>query len=139
MPMIVPESIRVEAFLVDTENEIDIVVPERKGAPTEGQPERIPVGPVFELNASTIRSWQSISGDRLPAASLRLPTPPNQHYRPFLFTSITTHGEHVLRTHDSSLTGIREIADIVEIADGREVQFYYQLGSDPRLVAVAPN
>jgi len=134
--VIIPESVKVDAFLVDTENEIDVVVPESGGAHTTGQPDRIPVGPVFELNASTIKSWASLSCDRLPAAAIQLPPPPNPHYRPFLFTTIATHGEHVLRTHDSSLTGIREITDIGDISKGRTVEFHYRLGADPRLVPV---
>ena len=135
--VIVPESVRVEAFLVDTSKEPDIVVPESEGPPTKWQPDRIPVGPVFELNASTIRSWASLSDDRLPAAAIRIPPPPESCYRPFLFTTIATHGKHVLRTHDSSLTGIREITDIENHSAGRSLQFHYRLGADPCLVAEA--
>ncbi len=134
--VIVPASVRVEAFLVDTEKEIDVVVPDSGGAPVAGQPDRVLVGPVFELNASTIRSWASLSGDRLPAAAIHIPPPPNPHYRPFLFTTVATHGEHVLRTHDSSVTGIREVTGIGDISSGRSVQFHYRLGTAPRLVPV---
>jgi hypothetical protein len=90
---------------------------------------------VFELNASTIRSWASLCGDRLPAAAIRIPSPPAPSYRPFLFTTITTYGEHVLRTHDSGLTAIREIRGIDDISAGRFVRFHYRLGTDPCLVA----
>jgi hypothetical protein len=135
--VIVPEAVRVNAFLVDTSVEPAIIVPDSAGPLAKGQPDRIPVGPVFELNASTIRSWASLTEDRLPAAAIRIPPPPNPSYRPFLFTTITTHGDHVLRTHDSSLTGIREITGIENLAAGRTLQFHYRLGADPRLVADA--
>jgi len=135
--VIVPESVRVEAFLVDTSKEPDIVVPESEGPPTKWQPDRIPLGPVFELNASTIRSWGSLSDDRLPAAAIHIPPPPEPSYRPFLFTTIVTHGKHILRTHDSNLTAIREITDIDNLSAGRSLQFHYRLGAAPCLVAEA--
>jgi hypothetical protein len=135
--VIVPESVRVDAFLVDTSVEPDRVAPESESVPANGQPDRIPVGPVFELNASTIRSWESLSGDRLPAATIRLPSPPTPAYRPFLFTTITTRGEHVLRTHDCGLTGIREITGIDKLPGSGSLQFHYRLGAAPRLVAEA--
>ncbi|HJM65297.1 MAG: hypothetical protein CMN05_14950 [Roseibacillus sp.] len=135
--VIVPESVRVDAFLVDTSKEPDLIVPESEDPSAKWTPDRIPVGPVFELNAETIRSWASLSDDRLPAAVIRLPPPPEPSYRPFLFTAITTHGEHALRTHDCSLTGIREITDIDNLSAGRTVQFHYRLGAAPCLVAEA--
>tara|TARA_R110002096_G_scaffold55552_3_gene142425 strand:+ start:4000 stop:5034 length:1035 start_codon:yes stop_codon:yes gene_type:complete len=132
--IIVPESVRVDAFLVDTSEEPDRVVPESESSAKDSQPDRISLGPVFELNASTIRSWPAIVGDRLPAAAIRVPSPPKPSYRPFLYTTITTHGRHVLRTHDSNLTGIREIKGS-DFSSGRSLQFHYRLGKDPRLVA----
>ena len=50
--VIVPESVRVDAFLVDTSKEPDLIVPESENPSAKWQPDRIPVGPVFELNAS---------------------------------------------------------------------------------------
>ena len=133
--LIVPESIRIAASLVDTSIEPDHIVPDSSEGPAKGQPDRIPLGPVFELNAATLRSWSSLSGDRLPAAAIDIPSPPDPSYRPFLFTTITTHGEHTLRTHESSLTGIREITDIDDLSAGCSLQFHYRLGKAPSLVA----
>ncbi len=130
--VIVPESVRVDAFLVDTSEEPDRVVPEGEGTP---HPDRIPLGTVFELNAAMIRSWRSLSGDRLPAGAIRLPAAPEPSYRPFLFTTITTHGRHALRTHDCNLTGIREITNIENSAAERILQFHYRFGFNPGLVA----
>ncbi|MEM0969843.1 MAG: hypothetical protein AAGJ31_10865 [Verrucomicrobiota bacterium] len=132
---IVPESVRVDAFLVDTSQEFDLVVPESLDPSTKWQPDRITLGPVFALNASAIRSWESLSGDRLPAAAIHIPPPPESSYRPFLFTTIATHGEHELLTHDSSLTGIREITGIDDLSAGCSLQFHYRLGAEPCLVA----
>ncbi len=128
--IIVPEWVRVDAFLVDTSKEVDVIMPEQEGA----HPDRIPVGTVFELNAETIRSWVSLTGDHLPAAAIDIPPPPEPHYRPYLFTTITTYGKHVLQTHDCSLTGIREIPVNDAAIAGKTSQFHYQLGAAPGLV-----
>ncbi len=133
--IIVPESVRVDAFLVDTSKEIDVIVPEGEGPSSKSQPNRIPVGPVFELNTETIQSWTSLSGDRLPAAAIDIPAPPEPLYRPYLFTTITTHGKHLLRTHDCSLTGIREIPGSDDDSAERSLQFHYRLGTAPGLVS----
>jgi hypothetical protein len=133
--IIVPESVRVDAFLVDTSKEIDVIVPESQDPAGKSQPNRISVGPVFELNAATIQSWASLSGDRLPAATIYIPPAPEPLYRPYLFTTITTHGKHVLRTHDCSLTGIREIPGSDDISAGRSLPFHYHLGESPGLVS----
>jgi len=95
------------------------------------------LGPVFELSKAAIRSWAPNETHRLPAQSIRLPLIPEPSYRPFLFTTINTHGEHVLLTHDCNLTGIREIMEIDPVAAGDSYQFSYQLGQNPRLVAEA--
>jgi len=135
--VIVPESVQIDAFLVDTSKEPDHIVAESEDPSGKRQPDRIRVGAVFELNASTILSWASLPKDRLPAATIHFPPPPKPSYRPFLFTTITTHGGHVLRTHDCNLTGIREITAISNLSTEATVQFYYRLGAAPRLVAEA--
>ncbi len=135
--VIVPESVRIDAFLVDTSKEPDRIVPESQDLTGRWQPDRIPAGPVFELNASAIRSWAPLPGERLPAASIRFPPAPHLAYRPFLFTTIKTYGRHVLQTHDCNLTGIREIPDIEDLSTGPSMQFHYRLGATPGLVAEA--
>jgi len=132
--ILVPESVRVDAYLVDTSDEVRVIVPESEGSADKSQPDRISLGPVFELNAATIRSWASLSGDSLPAATIDIPPPPTPLYRPYLFTTITTYGKHRLRTHDCNLTGIREIAGSEEFSDGGSMQFSYRLGGCPGLV-----
>ena len=135
--IIVPESVRIDAFLVDTSKEPDRIVPESQDLSGRWQPARLPAGPVFELNASAIRSWAPLSGERLPAASIRFPPAPHLAYRPFLFTTIKTYGRHVLQTHDCNLTGIREVTEIEDLSTGPSLQFHYHLGATPGLVAEA--
>lgn len=133
--VLVPESVRLDAFLVDTSEEPDRVLPEAAAISATKHPDRIFLGNVFDLNAAMIRSWRSLSGNRLPAGRVRLPIAPKPSYRPFLFTTIATHGGHMLRTHDCNLTAIREITKIENSAADCMLQFHYQLGSNPRLVA----
>ena len=132
---IVPASVQVKLFLVDTSQEINVVVPESVAKPTASHPAKILAGEVFELNASNIRSWASLPGDQLPAARIALPSAPSPDYRPFLFTTITSYGDHTLRTHDSGLTGLREVTGSGDRLDGATLQFHYRLGANPQLVA----
>ena len=136
--IMVPESVQIEAFLVDTSDEPDMIIPESEDPSESQKPDRISLGPVFELSRAAIRSWPPTETDRLPAQSIRLPLIPKPNYRPFLFTTIITHGEHVLLTHDCNLTGIREIMEIDALAAGGDsYHFSYRLGQNPRLVAEA--
>ena len=135
--LLVPESVRVHAFLVDTEKKVTIIVPDGEGPLPKSQPERIPLGPVFELNAAAIRSWATHSGERLPAAAIEMPPSPEPRFQPFLLTTIVTHGEQVLRTHDSSLTGLRAFPEFENPTGALRIQFHYRLGTSPALVAEA--
>lgn len=133
--VIVPESVRVDAFLVDTSVEPDRIMPESMASVSSGQPDRILVGKVFELSTSTIQSWMSLSGEYLPAATISIPPSPEPSYRLFLFTNISTYGGHILKTHDSGLTAIREVVNFGRLPQGGTVSFHYRLGVDPCLVA----
>ena len=136
--IMVPESVQIEAFLVDTSDEPDMIIPESEDPSESQKPNRISLGPVFELSKAAIRSWPPTEADSLPAQSIQLPLIPKPSYRPFLFTTIIAYGEHVLLTHDCNLTGIREIMEIDSVAAGGDsYQFSYLLGQNPRLVAEA--
>ena len=125
---IIPESVKVDAYLVDTSKDIDVIIPENPAS----HPDRIPIAPVFELNAPDIHSWTQLTGDRLPAATIEIPPPPAPGYKPYLYTTITTCGNHTLHTHDSTLTGLREIPNPT---GATTLIFHYRLGSDPCLIA----
>ena len=135
--IIVPESVQIDAFLVDTSQANDVILPESLEPSSRSPPERIRVGSVFELNVTTIRSWELLTGDLLPAAAIHVPPPPKPSFRPYLFTTITTYGKHVLRTHDCSLTGIREIKRSAHGPADCPLQFHYRLGTSPGLFAEA--
>jgi hypothetical protein len=131
--LIVPQSVQVDAFLVDTSKEITFVRPETEDGPPDSHPDRIPVGPVFSLDAAAIASWAALGDERLPAAAVRLPPAPNPSYKPYLFTTIVTHGDHILRTHDSGLTSPRAFPEKGPLSSGQVIQFRYRLGASPAL------
>ena len=131
---LVPESIQIDAVLLDTCKEPARIEPDLEDSIPESSPDRIPMGPVFTLDASAIQSWATLSGERLPAASLEIPPLPTPYYQPFLFTTIITHGHHTLRTHDCGLTSPRAFPDCGNLASGDVLEFYYRLGSSPALV-----
>jgi hypothetical protein len=130
---LVPESVRVDAVLLDTSEEPARIEPDLEHSIPESSPDRIPFGPVFALDAAAIESWTTLDGDRLPAASIEVPAAPNPHYQPYLFTTIVTHGEHILRTHDCGLTSPRAFPEDGNLASGGLIHFHYRLGASPGL------
>ncbi|MGK0188925.1 MAG: hypothetical protein ACI9R3_004739 [Verrucomicrobiales bacterium] len=130
---LVPESVRVDAVLIDTSEEPARIEPDLEHSIPESSPDRIPFGIAFALDAAAIESWTTLVGDRLPAASIEVPAAPNPHYKPYLFTTIVTHGDHILRTHDCGLTSPRAFPEDGNLASGGLIHFHYRLGASPGL------
>ncbi|MCH7227730.1 hypothetical protein [Haloferula sp. A504] len=130
---LVPESVQVDAFLLDTSREPERIEPDREDSIPASSPDRLPLGRVFTLDAPTIGKWTTLTGDRLPAATIEMPAAPGPHYEPYLFTTIVTHGNHILRTHDCGLTSPRAFPGEGKWATGDRIQFHYRLGTDPGL------
>ena len=130
---LVPESVQVDACLLDTSAEPARIEPDCEEGIPESSPDRIPLGRVFTLDAPAIESWASLTGDRLPAASIEIPEVPGPHYEPYLFTTIVVHGCHVLRTHDCGLTSPRAFPGNGTTASGDRIDFRYRLGASPGL------
>lgn len=130
---IVPESVQVDAFLLDTSREPERIEPDREDSIPESSPDRIPLGRVFTLDPPAIESWAGLTADHLPAGSIEISDAPGPHYEPYLFTTIVTHGSHVLRTHDCGLTSPRAFPGDGKLAAGDRVHFHYRLGASPGL------
>ena len=96
--------------------------------------DHVPLGRVFELNRETIRQWEGISEDRLPAAALRLPDPLEPRYAPTYHTTVVAYGDHILHAYDSGLTLPRRIPIDASLRGGETLSFCYHLGSEPGLV-----
>ena len=129
---LVPEVVRVDAYLVDVTKEFRFVEQDAGTSPPER--DRVFLGTVFELSAETIASWADAGNGRLPAASIRIPDPLEPRYTPMLLTEVVVRRGHVLRAYDSGLTIPKRIPFDGPIRDGETVAFHYRLGSRPGLV-----
>ncbi len=129
---LVPQSVSVEAWLVNGAKEHLVLPADHIGPIPEPERDRVFLGKVFELNAATIRAWKNIEGDRLPAGQVTLPNPIESHYRPHLLTKIVVYGDHRLQDYDCSLTPPRPLRGKIEA--GATLQFHYQLSDNPQLV-----
>jgi hypothetical protein len=131
---LVPEVIRVIACLLDPSREFNFVEAEQGAAAFGVTRDRVSLGTVFELSARTVTSWRDLSGDRLPAASVSVPSPLDERYVPMLLTEVVVQGEHVLRDYDSGLTLPQHVPLDAPLRGGETLAFHYRLGSRPGLV-----
>jgi len=129
--ILVPESIRIDAYLVDTSKEFTFVEPQQAGG--RSKKDRIPLGRVFELSRETVKMWNSCGNTRLPAASVQIPDPLERHYTPMLFTTIQVFRNHYLKAYDSGLTTPRILPSPRPLQGGDILKFSYRLGSHPAL------
>ncbi len=137
---LIPESVRVDAYLVDVSKEFSFLGNNRSklgneaAEPVPPERDRLFLGTVFELNAATITEWTDLSDDRLPAASIHIPHSLEGRYTPMLLTTVTVHRDYVLRAYDSGLTIPKPIPYDGAIRGGDTLEFHYELGSHPGLV-----
>lgn len=127
----VPQSVSVEACVLDQAKEHLFLSADHTGEIPESQRDRVYLGKIFELDAAGIRSWAGITADRLPAGRITLPAPLEDRYRPHLLTRITVYGDTRLQDYETSLTLPKPLPG--KFHGGEEVQFHYQLGNDPEL------
>jgi len=129
--ILVPEEIRIDLTLVDASREFDAgaVEENRDAIPRD----RVEVATVFVLNRETVASWHSNNTDRLPAGTARLPASLEPRYQAMLFTFVRTHRNHILKDYDSGLTSPKLLSIEDAYKPGDEIQFYYELGSHPKL------
>lgn len=134
----VPQSVSVEACLLNLEKEHVIMPADFVGEFPPPERDRIYLGKIFELDAANIRGWEGLEGDRLPAGQVKIPAQPESRYRPYLLTRVDVYGNNRLQDYDCSLTLPQPLRGKVE--GGETLQFHYQLGSNPQLCheVVAP-
>lgn len=131
--VLVPQSVRVDALLVDPERE-------RSRFSADGQtempvPDRVELGTVFEVSRETAAGWPN-AGEALPAARIQIPADADPRYAPRLFTRIETFGGERLDAYESWLTQPHPFPDSVVPRLGSTIAFRYALEPTPGLVAV---
>lgn len=127
----VPQSVSVEACLLNGAREHVVMPADHVGEIPEPQRDRVYLGKIFELDAAAISSWAGMPADRLPAGRITLPVPLEERYRPHLLTRITVWGDTRLQDYETSLTLPKPLPG--KFRGGEELQFHYQLGNDPEL------
>ncbi len=130
---LVPQSVSVEARLVDMSREFAFQAVDHDGDPPVPDRDRVPLGQVFELSAATIAQWAAHTGDCLPAARIAIPNPLAARYEACLFTEIHVFGETHLADYDCSLTYPKTIPVTGAVRGGDSFQFHYRLGRHPQL------
>lgn len=130
---LVPESIQVELALLNPGKEHVLCPHDHQGEIPLANRDRISLGNLFELNAASMRAWENLSGDRLPARQARIPRDVPQRYSPFLLTRIDVYATQRLRDYDSSLTIPQPLRARPPLVGGETLQFHYALGPHPGL------
>lgn len=130
---LVPESVRVEACLLDPAREIAGLPAGAGGEAPAPERDRLPLGTVFSLDAESIHSWKCVSGNRLPGGTVDIPAPLEKRYQPYLLTQIAVHGEVGLKDFDCSLTIPRPWPGRPGFRGGERLRFHYALTDCPEL------
>ncbi|MGZ5049633.1 MAG: hypothetical protein ACXWF8_04070 [Methylobacter sp.] len=131
--LMVPESVSVEACLLNPSKEHAPVHPEQPEKLIEPKRDRIYLGQVFELSAENIKQWANIMEDQLPAARIEIPASLPEHYQPRLLTGITVYGQIRLKDYESSLNIPQRLPGKTALSGGEVLQFHYRLGPYPGL------
>ncbi|HET6512935.1 MAG TPA: class I SAM-dependent methyltransferase [Candidatus Kapabacteria bacterium] len=129
--IMVPESISIDAALLDPSQESARAL--SLEAQDHGEPERIHLGNVFELNKRTVRAWAGLGDEVLPAAKIRIPQSFERRFEFRLLTRIDVFGEIGLRDTDCSLTLPKPLAGKPRLRGSEQLQFRYMLGAEPGL------
>ncbi|PYS99402.1 MAG: hypothetical protein DMF63_12360 [Acidobacteria bacterium] len=119
--LLIPEKLTIELALVNRSNEFspDEEVPER---------DRILVDTVLRFDRDTL-------GTGLVPAAVTIPDFDSSRYQPMLLTTVQVYGNHILRDYDSGITCPKKLHAPRSPQPGDKIEFTYQLGNSPRLIA----
>lgn len=132
--ILVPQSVSVELCMLHWSSEHITMPSDYVGEFPSPRRDRICLGKIFELDAASIRSWQGMQNDRLPAGSATIPVLPPNRYAPALLTTIAVYGKNCLKDYDCSLTMPQRLPGRPVFSGGESLQFSYILGTYPELV-----
>jgi hypothetical protein len=131
--LIIPESVKVDAYLLNPAKEFSMVDPGFSGEIPEPVRDRLFLGTVFKLSRETLRKWKIAEKNRLPAQSIYIPSPLEKRYVPKLLTFIKVFEDISLTDYDCSLTLPRGFPVKQKLRGGECVNFFYKLGENPGL------
>lgn len=130
--LLVPQSVSVEVCLINWSREHVLMPADYVGEFPEPDRDRIHLGKIFDLDTVSIKAWEDIAGEILPAGKVKMPLALALKYKPYLLTNIVVYGRHRLQDYDSSLTAPQRLRG--KIGAGDELRFHYRLGSNPQLI-----
>ncbi|HEX6124292.1 MAG TPA: hypothetical protein VFZ23_02865 [Pyrinomonadaceae bacterium] len=120
--MIVPQEVKIDLVLVDPSREHSV----NETAPAR---DRVPLRTVFYLGRDDLGSGSEGS------VTVRIPDFDPNRYRLTLFTTVEVYGDHMLKDYDSGITCPKKLRMDGEIRSGDEIEFTYETGRRPKLVA----
>jgi len=132
--LLLPQAVRIDAHLINVSKEFEFVDARNEGPLPPIERDRIFLGTLFELSATTVRSWRPEWTQQIPGSTIRVPDPRPDHHDPFLITSVIAHGEHRISDYDSGLTIPRPLPVARAIKGGETIECSYRLGPHPALV-----
>ena len=127
--LLIPEQISIQLKLADINADLTPKTSEIRGH------QHILIGDAFILCKNAVRQWQTFNGSTLPGKRLTLPEKIHSSFQPMLFTKLKVYADEVIENYDSGLTTPRHLAHYCPASAGDSLQFSYQLGAQPQLIA----
>lgn len=134
--ILVPESVRVDAYLLDPAEEFQFAGPDG-GFLEPRHRGRIRLGTAFELSRARALEWRGVRSDVLPGGRIHIPRDVDERYEIMLLTSVHVFDGLLISERDSGLTVPRPFPHGPEPVPGATFEFGYRLGRNPGLVARA--
>jgi hypothetical protein len=131
--LLIPKSVKIDAYLINPAKEFTMVPSDYTGKIPPPDRDRIFLGHVFELSRESIKTWEAYDSDRLPAATIQIPSHPEHKYQPKLLTIIHVFGDIRLKDYDCSLTLPQRFPVNKRLNRGDRVHFSYNRGHTPGL------
>jgi len=129
----VPKSVTVKAALVNPTKEFFALPSDHTGEIPKAERDRLELGTIFQLNAQSIKEWDSEEENFLPAATITIPAYDRNRYELTLLTQVDIDDENILKCHNSSLTQPQPLRLPETFCNGGELSFCYRLGAKPEL------
>ena len=127
--LLIPEQISIQLKLADISADLTA----KQGDSSHHQ--HVLIGDAFTVCKKTVQQWQTFNGDILPGQRLTLPDEIPSSFHPMLFTRLIVFADEVIQNYDSGLTTPRYLAHYCTASAGDTLQFNYQLGAQPQLLA----
>ena len=125
--ILIPQEININLVMVDTNKEFSF-----NG--NKEEQDRILIDTVLTVNKRMLQRWATKDVRELPSTIITVPSSQTNQYHLKLFTEIITYKENILKDYDSGLTCPKIPNLNRSIKAGDQIEFSYQLGTQPTLL-----